>query len=56
MQNKELRAIAESDSYFSYASGVASYIKDHYSVKGVKITIKKMIFKRGDLRIGGKGV
>jgi len=42
MQNKELRAIAESDSYFSYASGVASYIKDHYSVEGVKITIKKM--------------
>ncbi|MCL1960001.1 MAG: sugar phosphate nucleotidyltransferase [Spirochaetes bacterium] len=42
MQNKELRSIAESDSYFSYASGVASYIKDHYSVEGVKITIKKM--------------
>jgi UTP-glucose-1-phosphate uridylyltransferase/mevalonate kinase len=42
MQNKELRAVAESDSYFSYASGVASYIKDHYSVEGVKITIKKM--------------
>jgi UTP-glucose-1-phosphate uridylyltransferase/mevalonate kinase len=42
MQNKELRSIAESDSYFSYASGVASYIKDHYSVEGVRITIKKM--------------
>ena len=42
MQNRELRAVAESDSYFSYASGVASYIKDHYSVEGVKITIKKM--------------
>jgi UTP-glucose-1-phosphate uridylyltransferase/mevalonate kinase len=42
MQNKELRAVAESDSYFSYASGVASYIKDHYSVEGVRITIKKM--------------
>jgi len=42
MQNKELRTVAESDSYFSYASGVASYIKDHYSVEGVKITIKKM--------------
>jgi len=42
MQNKELRAVAESDSYFSYASGVASYIKDHYSVEGVKITVKKM--------------
>jgi UTP-glucose-1-phosphate uridylyltransferase/mevalonate kinase len=42
MQNKELRAVAESNSYFSYASGVASYIKDHYSVEGVRITIKKM--------------
>jgi UTP-glucose-1-phosphate uridylyltransferase/mevalonate kinase len=42
MQNRELRAVAESDSYFSYASGVASYIKDHYSVEGVRITIKKM--------------
>jgi UTP-glucose-1-phosphate uridylyltransferase/mevalonate kinase len=42
MQNKELRAVAESDSYFSYASGVASYIKDHYSVEGIRITIKKM--------------
>jgi len=42
MQNKELRAVAESDSYFSYASGVASYIKDHYSVEGVRITINKM--------------
>jgi len=42
MQNKELRAVAESDSYFSYASGVASYIKDHYSVEGVRIAIKKM--------------
>jgi len=42
MQNKELRAVAESDSYFSYASGVASYIKDHYSVEGIKITVKKM--------------
>jgi len=39
MQNKELRSVAESDSYFSYASGVASYIKDHYSVEGVKITV-----------------
>jgi len=25
MQNKELRAVAESDSYFSYASSVTSY-------------------------------
>jgi mevalonate kinase len=42
IQNKELYAIAESDSYFPYASGVASYIKNHYSVENVKITIKKM--------------
>jgi len=42
MQSLELRAIAETDSYFSYASGVASYIKDHYSVGGIKVTIKRM--------------
>jgi UTP-glucose-1-phosphate uridylyltransferase/mevalonate kinase len=42
MQNNELRSVAESDSYFSYATGVASYIKDHYSVSGIKIIIKKM--------------
>jgi UTP-glucose-1-phosphate uridylyltransferase/mevalonate kinase len=42
MGNKELRSVAESDSYFSYAAGVASYIKDHYSVGGVRINIKKM--------------
>jgi UTP-glucose-1-phosphate uridylyltransferase/mevalonate kinase len=42
MQNNELRSVAESDSYFSYAAGVASYIKDHYSVGGIKITITKM--------------
>jgi len=42
MQSLELRAIAETDSYFSYAAGVASYIKDHYSVGGIKVTIKKM--------------
>jgi len=42
MQDKELRSVAESDSYFSYAAGVASYIKDHYTVGGIKITIQKM--------------
>jgi len=42
MMSQELRAIAETDSYFSYASGVASYIKDHYSIGGIKVTIKKM--------------
>jgi len=42
MINKELRTVAESDSYFSYAAGVASYVKDHYSVSGIKIKITKM--------------
>jgi UTP-glucose-1-phosphate uridylyltransferase/mevalonate kinase len=42
MRSNELRAITETDSYFSYATGVASYIKDHYSVGGIKVTIKKM--------------
>jgi UTP-glucose-1-phosphate uridylyltransferase/mevalonate kinase len=42
MQNQELRSIAESDSYFSYIAGVASYIKDHYSVGGIRITLNKM--------------
>jgi UTP-glucose-1-phosphate uridylyltransferase/mevalonate kinase len=42
MQSNDLRYIAASDSYFSYVAGVASYIKDHYSVSGVKITVKKM--------------
>ena len=32
MQNSELRSVAKSESYFSYVAGVASYIKDHYSV------------------------
>jgi UTP-glucose-1-phosphate uridylyltransferase/mevalonate kinase len=42
MQNNDLRSVAESESYFSYVAGVASYIKDHFSVGGVKITVKKM--------------
>jgi UTP-glucose-1-phosphate uridylyltransferase/mevalonate kinase len=42
MQSDELRIVANSESYFAYAAGVASYIKDHYTVGGIKITIKKM--------------
>jgi UTP-glucose-1-phosphate uridylyltransferase/mevalonate kinase len=42
MQSSELRAIADTDSYFSYGAGVASYVKDHYTVGGLKITIRKM--------------
>jgi len=39
MQSLELRAIAETESYFSYAAGVVSYMKDHYSIGGIKVTI-----------------
>jgi UTP-glucose-1-phosphate uridylyltransferase/mevalonate kinase len=42
MQSVDLRSVADSESYFAYAAGVASYIKDHYTVGGVRITIKKM--------------
>jgi UTP-glucose-1-phosphate uridylyltransferase/mevalonate kinase len=42
MQSGELREVADSESYFSYVAGVASYIKDHYTVGGIKITLKKM--------------
>jgi len=42
MQTDELRSVAKSKSYFSYAAGVASYIKDHYTVGGITITIQKM--------------
>ncbi|GHU60398.1 hypothetical protein FACS189444_7050 [Spirochaetia bacterium] len=42
MQSAELRNIALSDSYFAYVTGVASYIKEHYNVGGMKITIKRM--------------
>jgi UTP-glucose-1-phosphate uridylyltransferase/mevalonate kinase len=42
MQSNELRAVAASDGYFAYVAGVASYIKDHYNIGGMRITIKKM--------------
>jgi galactokinase len=42
MQLRELREVAVSGSYFSYVAGVASYIKEHYNVGGMKITIKSM--------------
>jgi UTP-glucose-1-phosphate uridylyltransferase/mevalonate kinase len=42
MQSDQLREVAGSESYFSYAAGVASYVKDHYTVGGIKITLKKM--------------
>jgi UTP-glucose-1-phosphate uridylyltransferase/galactokinase len=42
MQSGELRKVADSESYFSYVAGVASYIKDHYTVGGIRITLKKM--------------
>jgi UTP-glucose-1-phosphate uridylyltransferase/galactokinase len=42
MQARALREVAASGSYFSYVSGVASYIKEHYNVGGMKIAIKSM--------------
>jgi UTP-glucose-1-phosphate uridylyltransferase/mevalonate kinase len=42
MKSDELRTVAASDGYFAYVAGVASYVKDHYHVGGLKITIKKM--------------
>ena len=42
MQTDELRSVAKSNSYFAYAAGVASYIKDHYTVGGITITIQRM--------------
>jgi UTP-glucose-1-phosphate uridylyltransferase/galactokinase len=42
MQLKELREVAVSGSYFSYVAGVALYIKEHYNVGGMKITITSM--------------
>jgi UTP-glucose-1-phosphate uridylyltransferase/mevalonate kinase len=42
MKSDELRSVAASDGYFAYVAGVASYVKDHYHIGGMKITIKKM--------------
>lgn len=42
MESELLRQTATSNVFFSYVAGVASYIKDHYNVKGLYIKITKM--------------
>lgn len=41
MDRETLKRVALSNSFYAYVAGVASYIKEHYSVGGVKITINK---------------
>lgn len=41
MDQSELKAIALSGSYYSYVTGVASYIKEHYNVEGLEIIVTK---------------
>lgn len=45
----ELKKAAAEGGYFSYMAGTASYIKEHYHVGGVKLTIDRMTLpmKRG---------
>ena len=49
MDLKELRDTAEKGEFFSYVAGVASYIKEHYKVQGIRIHIDEMTLpmKRG---------
>ena len=42
MDTEKLLAVAKQGGFFSYVAGVASYIKDNYSVGGLKITITDM--------------
>jgi UTP-glucose-1-phosphate uridylyltransferase/mevalonate kinase len=42
MNLKSLRETASAGGYFSYVCGVASYIKEHYNVGGLAITVTKM--------------
>ncbi len=42
MDCEKLKAIAKEGGFFSYCAGVVSYIKEHYSVGGVHITVTKM--------------
>ena len=42
MDCEKLKQIAKDGGFFSYCAGVASYIKEHYNVGGVHITITKM--------------
>lgn len=42
MNEQELKSIAKSGNFFSYCTGVASYMLEWYQVGGVKITMKSM--------------
>ena len=42
MDCEKLKKIAKENGFFAYCAGVASYIKEHYNVGGVHITITKM--------------
>lgn len=42
MQSDKLRQTAQAGGFFSYVAGVASYVLDHYKVKGLRIHIDKM--------------
>lgn len=42
MDTELLRKTASGGGFFSYVAGVASYVNEHYRVKGVKVTVTKM--------------
>ncbi len=42
MDTVKLREAASAGGFFSYVAGVASYINEHYRVKGLKICVTKM--------------
>lgn len=42
MDSKKLRETAQEGGFFSYVAGVASYVIDHYRVKGLRIHIDEM--------------
>ena len=42
MDSKKLRETAQEGGFFSYVAGVASYVNDHYRVKGLRIHVDEM--------------
>jgi len=42
MDSKKLRETAQKGGFFSYVAGVASYVLDHYRVKGLRIHVDEM--------------
>lgn len=42
METEKLRETASAGGFFSYVAGVASYVNEHYRVKGVHITVTDM--------------